>query len=293
MRGDKVGILGPNGSGKSTLLKLLLGGLEPTTGQIRLGTRLEVAYFDQHREQLDDEKSVADNVAGGNDKVVTAGKTRHVISYLRDFLFSPAQTRSPVATLSGGERNRLLLARLFTRSFNLLVMDEPTNDLDVETLELLEALLVAFDGTLLLVSHDRAFLDNVVTNTLVMEGEGQVGEYAGGYEDWLLQRPQPPEASPPAKKSEISAKARKTKPKPTGKRKLSYREARDLEALPGRIEDLESQQRELHSRFADPEFFQSRGTEGAVEAHQRLAEIEAELSTAYERWAELEEAANG
>lgn len=299
LRGDKVGILGPNGSGKSTLLKLLLGNLEPTEGEVRLGTRLEVAYFDQHRESLDDTKSVADNVAGGNDKVVTGGKTRHIISYLQDFLFSPSQTRSPVANLSGGERNRLLLARLFTRSFNLLVMDEPTNDLDVETLELLESLLVEFDGTLLLVSHDRAFLDNVVTSTLVMEGAGQVGEYAGGYEDWLHQRPHPSSESA-AKGSKPSGRG-KAKPQPspqptakTGrKRKLSYREGRDLEALPGRIEALEAEQKKLHGQFADPTFFQSQGAEGALEAHQRLAEIESELSTAYERWAELEEAASG
>ncbi|MCH9648911.1 MAG: ATP-binding cassette domain-containing protein [Deltaproteobacteria bacterium] len=298
MRGDKVGILGPNGSGKSTLLKLLLGSLEPTEGVVRLGTRLEVAYFDQHRESLDDTKSVADNVAGGNDKVVTAGKTRHVISYLQDFLFSPSQTRSPVANLSGGERNRLLLARLFTRSFNLLVMDEPTNDLDVETLELLEALLVDFHGTLLLVSHDRAFLDNVVTSTLVMEGAGQVGEYAGGYEDWLHQRPQAPaedtaKGSKPGRGKAKSPPSSQPTPKPPGKRKLSYRESRDLEALPGRIESLEAEQKKLHGQFADPTFFQSQGAEGAVEAHQRLAEIDSELSTAYERWAELEEAANG
>ena len=286
LRGDKVGILGPNGSGKTTLLKLLLGQLEPISGTVRHGARFEVAYFDQHREQLDETLSVADNVAGGNNKVTAGGKTRHVISYLSDFLFSPAQARSPVATLSGGERNRLMLARLFTRPFNVLVMDEPTNDLDVETLELLEALLVDLDGTLLLVSHDRAFLDNVVSSTLAMEGNGRVGEYAGGYEDWLRQRPAPEEASGQGDKT--AAKPKKSRPKPTGKRKLTYREGKDLEALPGRIESLEEEQKQLHEAFAAPDFFEARGPEGAVAAHERLAELEKELEAAYERWAELE-----
>ncbi len=290
-RGDKIGILGPNGSGKTTLLKLLLGELSPTAGKIQRGRRLEVAYFDQHREQLDEELSVADNVAEGNDTVTVQGQQRHVISYLQDFLFPPEQTRSPVATLSGGERNRLLLARLFTRSFNFLVMDEPTNDLDIETLELLESLLVEFEGTLLLVSHDRAFLDNVVTSTLVMEGEGRVGEYAGGYSDWLEQRPSPPpppsETSTTAKTAKKGNRGAKTA-EVAKKRKLGYREKLDLEALPGRIEELEEERAALHTSFADPDFFQREGADAAVRAHRRLAKLESELEAAYTRWEELD-----
>ncbi|MEM6795404.1 MAG: ATP-binding cassette domain-containing protein [Acidobacteriota bacterium] len=292
-RGDKVGILGPNGSGKTTLLRLLLGDLEPQSGTVRPGTRLEIAYFDQHRDSLDEARTVADNVAEGADKVTIGGKTRHVISYLESFLFTPAQTRGPISALSGGERNRLLLARLFTRSFNLLVMDEPTNDLDVETLELLESLLVEFEGTLLLVSHDRAFLDNVVTSTLVMEGGGRVGEYAGGYEDWLLQRPQP-EAPPKPKKKAAPAKpaaAASESPGDAKPRKLSYREKKDLEALPARIEALEEEQGALHERLADPEIYRRDGGGEVQEAQARLAAVDSELETAYERWAELEEAA--
>lgn len=292
LRGDKVGILGPNGSGKTTLLRLLLQELEPEEGTVRHGSRLELAYFDQHREALDEERSVADNVANGNDKVTVGGKTRHVISYLQDFLFPPAQTRSPVNSLSGGERNRLLLARLFTRPFNLLVMDEPTNDLDVETLELLEALLVEFEGTLLLVSHDRTFLDNVVTQTLVMEGEGRVGEYAGGYEDWLVQRPEPEvrESSEAAKKgaSKLSEQQEPSRSHAGGRRKLSNRERHDLETLPGRIEELENEQSTLHATLADPEFYQGDHAEALARANTRLAELEREIETAYERWGEVE-----
>jgi len=284
-RGDKLGILGPNGSGKTTLLKLLLGQLEPTAGKVRQGTRLEVAYFDQHREQLDEDRSVADNVADGNDKVVVQGKTRHIISYLQSFLFPPAQTRSPVRSLSGGERNRLLLARLFTRSFNLLVMDEPTNDLDVETLELLESLLVEFEGTLLLVSHARAFLDNVVMSTLVMEGAGKVGEYAGGYSDWLLQRPtaqaETPAATAKAKPPESSQRQER-------KRKLTYREKQDLEALPERIDAMEKEQEALHASLADPDFYRAGNGQQVAQAQARLKELEKELEEAMERWVELE-----
>jgi ATP-binding cassette subfamily F protein uup len=299
-RGDKIGILGPNGSGKSTLLKLLLGQLEPTGGTLRRGTKLEIAYFDQHREELDEERSVADNVADGNDTVTVHGEQRHIIGYLGDFLFPAAQTRSPVKSLSGGERNRLLLARLFTRPFNLLVMDEPTNDLDVETLELLESLLVDFDGTLIVVSHDRAFLDNVVTSTLAMEGGGRVGEYAGGYSDWLEQRPAPGSAKPgPRPAATASAPAsgagggagggNSTPPsKPPAKKKLGFRETRDLEALPGRIEALEAEQRQLHDRLADPDFYRGDSAAEVATVTARLAEIEAELATAYARWEELE-----
>lgn len=283
-RGDKVGILGPNGSGKTTLLKLMLGDLRADSGKIQHGTRLEVAYFDQHREQLDEEASVADNVAEGADKITVNGKTRHVIGYLESFLFPPAQTRSPVKSLSGGERNRLLLARLFTRPFNVLVMDEPTNDLDVETLELLEARLVELNGTLLLVSHDRAFLDNVVTSTLVMEGQGRVGEYAGGYSDWLAQRPG--SASPKKVKKPEAEKTRR--PVREKVRKLSYNEKRDLAALPGRIEALEEEQGELQAKLADPELYKRGAGDEITAAKERLLAIESELETAYERWGELE-----
>jgi ATP-binding cassette subfamily F protein uup len=290
VRGDKVGILGPNGSGKTTLLKILLGDLEPTSGTVHRGTNLEVAYFDQHREQLDEEKSVADNVAGGNDKVTVGGNTRHVISYLADFLFPPAQTRSPVKSLSGGERNRLLLARLFTRPFNLLVMDEPTNDLDVETLELLESLLVDFQSTLLLVSHDRAFLDHVVTSTLVMEGGGRVGEYAGGYEDWLMQRPAPeaPKAAEKSAKKQAIATVAQNR-KAAKSRKLSYRERQELEALPARIETLETEQGEIHARLADPDLYRTDDGTEVVRLNERLAVLEADLAAAYERWEGLSE----
>ncbi|MEM7051286.1 MAG: ATP-binding cassette domain-containing protein [Acidobacteriota bacterium] len=283
LRGDKVGILGPNGSGKSTLLKVLLGELEATAGRLRHGTRLEVAYFDQHREQLDPEASVADNVAEGNDKVVVGGRTRHIISYLADFLFAPEQVRGPVKALSGGERNRLLLARLFTRPANLLVLDEPTNDLDVETLELLEGLLLSFAGTVLVVSHDRAFLDNVVTSTLVMESDGGVREYAGGYSDWLVQRPDPKTEAPPA--------ATPPPPrKPTGgRRKLSNREREDLAQAPERIEALEADRDAIHGELNDPATYGADSGGRVAELQDRLRAIETDLERWYERWSELEE----
>ncbi len=281
-RGDKIGILGPNGSGKTTLLRILLGEMKPQRGKLRYGVRLGIVYFDQHRAQLDEERSVADNVADGNDRVSVGGKTRHVISYLQDFLFPPEQSRSPVKNLSGGERNRLLLARLFTRDFNVLVMDEPTNDLDVETLELLEERLMEYAGTLLLVSHDRAFLNNIVTSTLAMAGGGRVEEYVGGYDDYLRQRP---EAEAKPKKAERpSPKQRKR----SGPKRLSYREERDLEALPGRIEELDSEQEALHAAMADPDFYRRDDGAEVVRAKRRLAEIEGELEEAYERWQELE-----
>ncbi len=290
-RGDKVGILGPNGSGKTTLLKLLLGDLSPDSGKVQHGTRLEVAYFDQHREQLDENSSVADNVAEGADKITVNGKTRHVIGYLESFLFPPEQTRSPVKSLSGGERNRLLLARLFTRPFNMLVMDEPTNDLDVETLELLESRLVEFSGTLLLVSHDRDFLDNVVTSSLVMEGGGRVGEYAGGYSDWLVQRPQP-ETQPKKSKKSDADKGRRSgtgSNKAEQKRKLTYKEKKDLEELPGQIERLELEQGELQAKLGDPDLYKRGDSDEIQSAKSRLEEVEAKLEVAYDRWAELEE----
>jgi ATP-binding cassette subfamily F protein uup len=290
LRGDRVGIVGPNGAGKSTLLKLLLGQLQPDAGRIRLGTNLQVAYFDQLRAQLDPARSVRDNVAGGSDTIEVGDRRTHVLSYLKDFLFTPDRAQQPVSALSGGERNRLLLARLFTRPANLLVLDEPTNDLDAETLELLEDLLIGFEGTLLLVSHDRELLDNVVTSTLVLEGEGRVGDYVGGWSDWLRQRPAPPPAAAPA----VAAKAKAAAAKPAIKaraalsaKKLSYKEQRDLEQLPARIEQLETEQAELQQRLADPDLYRSGGSEvSAVQG--RLDEIEIELGRDYERWEELE-----
>ncbi|MFP4307335.1 MAG: ATP-binding cassette domain-containing protein [Desulfococcaceae bacterium] len=282
-RGDRIGILGPNGAGKTTLLHLLLGRLEPDEGSVRHGTHLEVAYFDQLREQLDESATVADNLADGNDQVVVDGKGRHVISVLKDFLFTPDRARSPVSMLSGGERNRLLLARLFTRPSNVLVMDEPTNDLDMETLELLEELLAGYGGTVLLVSHDREFLNNVVTGTLVFEGEGTVTPYAGGYDDWLIQRPQP-EAAAPKKEKNPQAEPRSRKARP---RKMSFKEKTELAALPARIEALEAEQAELHRRMADPEFYKEAGN-AVAETTRRLEALEAELETAYGRWEALE-----
>jgi ATP-binding cassette subfamily F protein uup len=289
LRGDKVGIMGPNGAGKTTLLKLLLGQLEPDTGRIRLGTNLQVAYFDQLRAQLDEDKTVLDNVAGGSDRVTIDGRARHVLSYLKDFLFTPERVRQPVRALSGGERNRLLLARLFTQPANLLVMDEPTNDLDTETLELLEELLLEFQGTLLLVSHDRALLDAVVTSTLVFEGDGKVREYVGGYEDWRRQRPEPEpdKARSPRPAKQVPA-AVEAKPRPLPRRdKLGYKDQRELEALPARIEDLEAAVAGIHGRMADPAFYQGSGTEISV-IRDRLGALEAELAAAYARWEALE-----
>jgi ATP-binding cassette subfamily F protein uup len=284
-RGDRIGIIGPNGVGKTTLLRLLLGQLVPTSGKIHLGTKLEIAYFDQLRAQLEEERSVLDNLAGGREKITINGTDRHVISYLQDFLFAPERARTPVKALSGGERNRLLLARLFAKPSNLLVLDEPTNDLDAETLDLLEERLLDYQGTLLLVSHDRAFLDQVVTSSLVFEGQGQVREYVGGYSDWLRQRIT---AAPAA----ITRPAPRAVPAPTPPqgakpRKRSYKEQRELEALPKRIEALEAEQEALHARLADPAIYQEGGQVGALQA--RLAELEAELQQAYARWDLLEQ----
>jgi len=281
-RGDKVGIMGTNGSGKTTLLRLLLGELAPQTGVVRHGVRLETAYFDQLRAQLDENKSVADNVGEGNDTVQFNGKSRHIIGYLQDFLFSPERSRSPVRILSGGERNRLLLAKLFTKPSNVLIMDEPTNDLDTETLELLEELLFDYPGTLLLVSHDRAFLNNVVTSTLVFEGQGCVGEYVGGYDDWLRQRRLP---EPPVKAEKI--KAGRQKPARERRQMLSFKQQRELEALPERIEVLEAEQKSLYQALSDPSFYQQAGDEIA-RARARLEVLEQEIETANRRWEELE-----
>ena len=253
MRGDKIGIIGPNGSGKTTLLCLLLKELPPQQGTVRLGTRLEAVYFDQLREQIDNTKTVQENVANGSDTITINGASRHILSYLQDFLFAPDRARSPAVMLSGGERNRLLLARLFTRASNVLVLDEPTNDLDAETLELLEELLLDYAGTLLVVSHDRTFLNNVVTSTIVMEGKGQVAEYVGGYDDWLRQR------KPPAAAKAAKAPATRTRQpsESTRPRRLNYKERRELEALPQRIEELETEQAELYRLMADPRFVSS------------------------------------
>ncbi|MGE4345660.1 MAG: ATP-binding cassette domain-containing protein, partial [Geoalkalibacter sp.] len=247
---------------------------------------LEIAIFDQHRGQHDDDRSVLDNIADGNDWVEIHGQRKHVIGYLRDFLFPPERARSPVRTLSGGERNRLLLAKLFTRPANLLVLDEPTNDLDLETLELLEGLLVDFSGTVLLVSHDRAFLDNVVTSTLVLEGEGRVGEYVGGFEDWQRQRAEQVEAE----EQKPQASAEKRQPQRPGRdrpRKLGFKEKRELEALPERIEELEAEQAAIHERMADPDFYRDHGEEVA-QRQKRLEQIARELERGYARWEELE-----
>ena len=283
LRGDRIGIIGPNGSGKTTLLRLLLGELEPQAGTVRLGTRREVLYFDQLREQLDLSATVQENVGEGNDTVVINGKPRHVIGYLQDFLFSPERSRTPVHILSGGERNRLLLAKLFTKPANVLVMDEPTNDLDAETLDLLEDLLAEFTGTLLLVSHDRDFLNSVVTSTLVLEGGGAVGEFVGGYDDWLQQRREQEPVAPPAKKA-VPEAARPVKERP---RKLSFKEERELETLPARIAALEEEEKKLHATLADPEFYRSAGSE-VTHLNARLEAIAHELAEVYERWVELD-----
>ncbi len=281
LRGDRVGIIGPNGAGKSTLLKILLGELQPDSGTVVLGARVKVAYFDQQRAGLDLEKSVRDNLSPGSDFVNVRGRRRHVISHLRDFLFPAARVDSPVKSLSGGERNRLLLAALFTRDANMLVLDEPTNDLDVETLELLEELLCDFDGTLLLVSHDRTFLDNVVTSTIAFENDGHVAEYVGGYEDWLRQRPLPGQARVREPRTQKPALERRHQ------RKLGYREQRELDILPSRIEALEREQQALAERTAEPGFYQQ--DKAAINtALSRLAELAQELEAAYRRWSELE-----
>ena len=284
LRGDKIGIIGPNGCGKSTLLGLLLGKLTPTSGRIRLGTGLEVAYFDQLRASLEMEKSVQDNVGGGSDKVEINGKSRHIISYLQDFLFTPDRVRQPLSALSGGERNRVLLAKLFTKPANLLVLDEPTNDLDVETLELLEELLADYQGTLLLVSHDRAFIDAVVTSTLVFEGNGVISECAGGYQDWLREK-SARECAETATAAEKNV-ARKTKQKSTVN-KLSYKLQRELEQLPGTIESLEKEIEALHALLADPDLYRE-NAERVSDLKEQLSARENELEQAFERWEELE-----
>jgi ATP-binding cassette subfamily F protein uup len=297
MRGDRLGLIGPNGAGKSTLLRTLLGTLEPDRGTCRLGTQLQVAYFDQMREQLDPERSVAETISPGSDWIEVGGERKHVMSYLGDFLFSPRRAQAPVRTLSGGERNRLLLARLFARPANLLVLDEPTNDLDIESLELLEDTLQAYTGTLLLVSHDRAFLDNVVTQVLVAEGEGHWREYVGGYSDWLRMRPAavaaaasaatgaagsgrsaPPTASP----------AEPPRPAAERARKLSFREQRELQELPGRIDALEAEQAALNAAMNGPEYYRRDAAQLRAD-QERLLAIDAQLLVCLEQWETLEQ----
>jgi len=278
MRGDKIGIIGPNGSGKTTLLQILLGAINPDRGSVRLGTRLEVAYFDQHRAQLDDQKSVRDNVGDGGETVTINGTTRHIIGYLQDFLFPPERARSPVKVLSGGERNRALLAKLFTKPSNVLVLDEPTNDLDADTLDLLEEMLMEYEGTVLLVSHDREFLNNIVTSTIVFEGEGRIEEYVGGYDDWLRQR-RPALLEP--------KKMQKPRPQRERPRTLTFKENRELEALPALIESLESERDSLHKTLGDPDFYKREG-QRMPELKTRIGEIEGELADAYERWEVLD-----
>jgi len=291
MRGDRIGIIGPNGSGKSTLIKLLVGDLEPTAGAIRRGTTLLPAYFDQQRDQLDPAQSIMDNVTGGTGDTITLdGRARHVSSYLRDFLFPPERLHAPVSMLSGGERNRLLLARLFAKPSNLLVMDEPTNDLDAETLDLLEEMVADYAGTLLLVSHDRAFLDNVVTSTLVFEGAGAVREYVGGYSDWLRQRRSSAVSTGAATSARSGAAPPASAPGPAAApkpRKLSYKDQRELDGMPALIQRLEAEQARLSGLIGDPELFR-KSPDAAAAAVKAMEAIQGELEAAFSRWEALE-----
>jgi len=298
-RGDKIGIIGPNGSGKTTLLRILIGELTPDHGAVRHGTNLEVAYFDQLRALLDESKSILDNVGQGGDTITVNGKTRSLVGYLEDFLFSKERVHAPISALSGGERNRLLLARLFARPANLLVMDEPTNDLDIETLEVLEGLLFDFSGTLLLVSHDRAFLNNLVTSTMVLDGAGNVNEYVGGYDDWQeqIQASQDTQVSRKDPKPGGTLAKNEPQPGPSGTKKLTYKEQRALEAqkrelaeLPARIEALEHEQHQLGATMASPAFYQQENSE-ITRVVNRLRDIDEQLAQAYQRWQDLEQAA--
>jgi ATP-binding cassette subfamily F protein uup len=289
MRGDRLGLIGPNGAGKSTLIRLMLGELAPDAGTVRLGTNVQAAYFDQLREQLDPERTVADTISPGSDWIEVGGVRKHVMSYLAEFLFPPRRAQAPVKTLSGGERNRLLLARLFARPANLLVLDEPTNDLDIESLELLEDTLQDYPGTLVLVSHDRTFLDDVVTQTLVAEGNGRWKEYVGGYSDWVAQRPAQRPAPPPVASQDPKA-ASGGPARRAGREKLSFREKRELDELPARIEALEREQQELTARVAGADYHRA-GAERIRADRTRAAAIESELEAAFARWTELEDKA--
>jgi ATP-binding cassette subfamily F protein uup len=285
MRGDRIGVIGPNGCGKTTLLNILLGRRPPDRGTVEHGTNLEIVYFDQHREQLMEDRDVLYNVSNGNEFVQVDGSRRHAIGYLKDFLFSPDRIRQPVSSLSGGERNRLLLARLFTRPSNVLVLDEPTNDLDLETLEMLEARLLDYPGTVLLVSHDRSFLDNLCTSCFVFEGKGVIKEYVGGYSDWqrVVQRRDTPAAkASPKKATPAQSQA------PSHQQKLTNKEREELKKLPGRIEQLEAELEELQQHMADPEFFKGPADE-VKSVSRRIAELPGAIEQAYTRWTELEQ----
>jgi len=287
MRGDRIGLIGPNGSGKTTLIKLLLGNLAPDAGEVKQGTGLQVAYFDQYRMALREDWNALDNVSQGAEFVEVGGTRKHVMGYLQDFLFTPDRARAPIHKLSGGERNRLLLARLFAQPSNLLVMDEPTNDLDVETLELLEELLGDYPGTLLLVSHDRDFIDAVATSTLVMEGDGRVGDYVGGYTDWLRQRPAASLAATAGAVAKPAAPPAVVATVAPPKRKLGFKEQRELEALPGRIEALETELADLTATLSAPGFYAKDATMQAAH-HARMVAVQAELDTVYARWTALD-----
>lgn len=291
MRGDRIALIGPNGCGKSTVLKLLLGQLEAQSGRLHCGTKLEVAYFDQYREILDPEKTVIDNLADGKQEVMVGGRQRHALSYLQDFLFAPKRARTPVKALSGGEKNRLLLARILLKPNNLLILDEPTNDLDIETLELLEEMLANYQGTLLLVSHDREFVDNTVTTSWIFEGDGVIEEFVGGYHDAKQQRDQALavrfSTEKPAKKEKVVEETPKTTQPKNNSKKLSYKLQRELEALPAKLEQLESDIETLQEQVNNPEFF-AKPVEQTQPVLEQLAALEQELEIAFERWEELE-----
>jgi ATP-binding cassette subfamily F protein uup len=290
LRGDKVGLIGPNGAGKTTLLKLILGDLAPDSGSVRLGSKLNLAYFDQFRTALDENAAVADVISQGADYVEINGRRKHVMTYLADFLFSAERARSPVRSLSGGERNRLLLARLFSRPANVIVLDEPTNDLDIETLELLEDLLAEFEGTLFLVSHDREFLDNVVTQVIAAEGAGRWREYVGGYSDWQASRQAQETATPPSVGVRTTSGARKpvaAAAAPIGRQRLSYKETHELAGLPARIEELEAEHESVAAQLADPVIYRE-APENVAQLKTRLSALERDIDVATARWEELE-----
>lgn len=299
VRGDKVGIIGENGCGKSTLINLLLGKIKPNSGSVKLGTNIDIAFFDQHRAQLDENKPVVENVLDESDHVEINGQRKHVMSYLADFMFAPNRARQPVKSLSGGERNRLLLARVFAKPSNLLVLDEPTNDLDVETLELLEELVMNYHGTVLIVSHDRAFLNNVCTSSLVFDAPGQVNEYVGGYDDWLRQRPQPTSAGTPNTTSHNAPQSAKAKPQKKGakpntkpSKKFSFKEQREYDQLPAQIEALETELETLNATLSAPDFYQKNDDAQVQTLLQSLTTLETQLEQAFERWETLESSLN-